>query len=1436
MKKRLGKICKKICTSMLAIAMTVGMVTLTPVSAAVPEVPTFEDSKTYSIVSTTTGKALQATGISWTDTGALYFNADAGEKVVEKAAFTISTQNDGNVVFTNVGNGVNLKCETGIQFVFNLEDGTGDNFKYTIEPTEGGYKLYSLGGQSYLGLGDNNRLDKVSDDNAEVFTFEEVSILNESVKIKHVASGKYVKAYADNDTPLTVDGESTDADVVYTAVYGTYNDISVMNFISKSYKKGLASAKWADDAGLVRVNAATTAGGWESIIVVANGDGTISFKDCEDNRYITVNSDKNLTNVGTDDLTADTITDNEKFILETELTPSAPTGLAVQDNTLEGRQVGITWDSLTGCMYSGYELERKVSGGIFEKIATLADTTYLDTGLELGTNYVYRVRAFNGTDSSKTVSEYSAELEVTTLNGERPVTPTGLAIKETGSTTLNVSWEAVDKADKYEIYEAVSAYAEYKKVGETTELNYDVTFDSTNKYTKYFKVKAVNEYGQSALTTEFVSLETELFGDHTLIFAETDDTATVDDILLKLYRLQADQSTDSQFKADHYQVYFKPGDYTELSCIYLGFYTSINGLGKTPYDVDLNNLAIPAYLSDYNATCNFWRSAENFSIINTGNEQGKAQEGSWRADQFNWGVAQAAPLRRVYSERVVSYDWNYGWASGGYVADCYFVGVDGENNTAGTWSGQQFYTRNTVLEGNGFGTTLNNFYQGVIADNLPTTDELLSGQGYSNWNIAASDGGQQVVTNIEETKKLSEKPFVYIDNGEYYVFVPDVQENTKGISWGEGKDNDGMGAGKSIPLSEFYIAKEGDTAATINEQIAAGKNIYFTPGVYEAETPILVNEDNTIILGTGMAAIIPTNSEGAMKVGDVEGVKIAGLIFDAGTHSEYLLTVGEEGTHTDHSDNPTVLQDLFFRVGGTTDTLTKADNALIINSDDTIGDHFWIWRADHGAGVAWDGNESQHGLIVNGDDVTCYALFNEHFQSYNTLWNGENGSTYFYQNETAYDPISQEAWMSHNGTVNGYSSYKVDNDVKNHYAVGLGIYNVFIYTGPTYDASEVSIQLDNAIEVPNAEGVIVENACIQTFANDGGAYQIINSILNGVGDSVSSGADIESGKIGEGWSRKFLISYNNGTAVVGKTTNRTDDQKGKYIGVDTIENVKALGDDDLDVDGLKALIASVDNYNEAEYTPASWAVLEEALADATAAVNNGTVGDIDEFLKYAMEEDFEAVVKALEDAIAGLVKLADKTALQAAYDEAAGLDEEDYTEDSYAALVESMEEAKAVLDDANVTQDTVDEATDTLEAAIAALVELGDKTELQAAYDEAAKLDEDDYTDDSYAALVEAMEEAKAVLDDKNALQEDIDEAKAKLEDAVKSLVEIEKDNLDDKDDLDDKDVDVDDDDTSDDKEQSKDTDTSDTTVVMPYAILVVCAAAAYLSLKRKRA
>lgn len=165
-----------------------------------------------------------------------------------------------------------------------------------------------------------------------------------------------------------------------------------------------------------------------------------------------------------------------------------------------------------------------------------------------------------------------------------------------------------------------------------------------------------------------------------------------------------------------------------------------------------------------------------------------------------------------------------------------------------------------------------------------------------------------------------------------------------------------------------------------------------------------------------------------------------------------------------------------------------------MNSHDVIGDHFWLWRADHGTGAEWSVNEARHGLVVNGDDVTLYGLFNEHFQHYQTLWNGERGRTYFYQSEIPYSPPSIEAWND-DGKA-GYASYKVADHVRQHSAWGLGIYSFF--RGGSTVANNV--RLENAMEVPNVPGISITH--IVNFAGLNGG---INHVINGQGPATEVG-------------------------------------------------------------------------------------------------------------------------------------------------------------------------------------------------------------------------------------------------------------------------------------------------------------------------------------------
>jgi hypothetical protein len=225
-----------------------------------------------------------------------------------------------------------------------------------------------------------------------------------------------------------------------------------------------------------------------------------------------------------------------------------------------------------------------------------------------------------------------------------------------------------------------------------------------------------------------------------------------------------------------------------------------------------------------------------------------------------------------------------------------------------------------------------------------------------------------------------------------------------------------------------------------------------------------------------------------MTTADVDGVIVAGLLFDAGMkQSPVLLEVGPAGSKARHIQNPISLHDVFFRVGGAGVGRTLVN--LEVNSSDTIIDHTWIWRADHGSGVGWSSNTSANGLIVNGDNVTAYGLFVEHHQQFQVLWNGNHGRTYFYQSEIPYDPPDQVSYTSAPGT-NGWASYKVSDDVTSHEAWGLGIYSVFL---------RPHIALTRAIEVPKTTGVRFHDMITVAL----GDYGEISHVINETGEATS---------------------------------------------------------------------------------------------------------------------------------------------------------------------------------------------------------------------------------------------------------------------------------------------------------------------------------------------
>ncbi|GIJ43486.1 hypothetical protein Val02_03720 [Virgisporangium aliadipatigenens] len=526
-------------------------------------------------------------------------------------------------------------------------------------------------------------------------------------------------------------------------------------------------------------------------------------------------------------------------------------------------------------------------------------------------------------------------------------------------------------------------------------------------------------------------------GSNVIVFDPSMSGATIQ---TRVDQVFAQQESD-QFGTRRYALAFKPGTYSGFNA-QIGFYTSIMGLGQNPQDVRINgDVTVDAGWFQGNATQNFWRSAENLSIYPS-------------AGFTRWAVSQAAPFRRMDIHGDLNLAPNgYGWASGGYIADSRVSG------TVQPYSQQQWFTRDSQIGGwlNGVWNMTFSGVQGAPANSYPNP----------------------VYTTIAQTPVNREKPYLYVDNtGAYRVFVPSFRTNTSGTSWAGGQT-----PGTSLPLSQFYVAKPGDTAAKINAALAQGLHLLFTPGIYHVDQTINVTRANTVVLGIGYPTIIPDNGVNAMQVSDVDGVKVAGILFDAGlVNSPILMQIGAPGSTASHASNPTSIHDVFFRIGGA--FAGKSTTSLVVNSNDTLIDHIWAWRGDHGAGIGWDVNTADTGLIVNGNNVTGLGLFVEHYQKYNVIWNGNGGRTIFFQNEMPYDPPSNAAWRT---GANGYAAYKVADSVTTHEAWGLGSY--------CYFNVNPNVVADRGFEAPNRSTVRFHSLLTVSLGGNG----VINRVINDTG-------------------------------------------------------------------------------------------------------------------------------------------------------------------------------------------------------------------------------------------------------------------------------------------------------------------------------------------------
>jgi hypothetical protein len=539
----------------------------------------------------------------------------------------------------------------------------------------------------------------------------------------------------------------------------------------------------------------------------------------------------------------------------------------------------------------------------------------------------------------------------------------------------------------------------------------------------------------------------------------------------------ANQQVSNQFGTQRYALLFEPGTYGSSSDplnFQVGYYTTVAGLGLSPNDVVING-SIDVYnqcfgTNNCTALVNFWRSLSNLTI-NVTNPNAGCYTGEF------WAVSQAAPLRRVHINgltTLMDYCTAPSYASGGFIADSEFDGSKVVNG-----SQQQWIVRNSKLDSwtNG---VWNQVFSGVV------------GAPAQCFPAQSSCGGPY--TTLATSPVTREEPYLYVDsNGNYNVFVPAVQHNSSGTTWASGQT-----PGMSISINRFFIAQPSDSVATINNALGSGMNLILTPGIYNLNQSIEVTRPDTIVLGLGFPTLIPQNGIMSMNVARAKGILLSGMIFDAGaTTSPVLLQVGSGhlGSDQDASD-PSAIQDVFFRIGGAEPG--SATNSLVVNSDNVLLDDIWAWRADHGSGVGWTSNTANTGVIINGNNVTAYGLFVEHYQQYEVIWNGNGGTDIFFQNEMPYDPPSQAAWMEAPG-IDGWAAFKVANTVTSFSGYGMGSYSFF--------NKGVTIYAANAFEVPTTLPAGSMHDLLTVFLSTAGSGGILNVINNTGGSSTAANPD-----------------------------------------------------------------------------------------------------------------------------------------------------------------------------------------------------------------------------------------------------------------------------------------------------------------------------------------
>ena len=347
------------------------------------------------------------------------------------------------------------------------------------------------------------------------------------------------------------------------------------------------------------------------------------------------------------------------------------------------------------------------------------------------------------------------------------------------------------------------------------------------------------------------------------------------------------------------------------------------------------------------------------------------------------------------------------------------------------------------------------------------------------------------------------------------------------------------------------------------------------------------------------------------------------------------------------------------------------------------------------------------------------------------------------------------------------------------------------------------------------------------------AYYRSGSTRNALAWSEESGK-IESGSVSAGASSTAATHIAEFDLNVKETGNGVLVFTGPAGQSPQLDKLEIVYVESLDKAGLNEAITAVESLNAADYTVESWTVMQNALTDAKTvmakedvtqeeidiaaanlnaaiealvekvietdklalqiAIEMAEAADLENVVPAVVTEFNEALTNAKEvyaktnatqeevdnafDRLANAMHMlefykGDKTALQKQVDDINALDESKYIETSWQAMLPVLDKANAVLADENAMQDEVDEVYTELVKAFLDLRLKPNKDLLNDLINKANGLSAANYSAESWAVVADALNGAKAVLEDPEASQEQVDNAKDVLAKAMAGLEEV---------------------------------------------------------------